>query len=55
MSNWNWLRLATAVAAGLAGVGCVLLPAAIPYLAPLAAGLAGIAVKTPGFEPSAKE
>jgi hypothetical protein len=48
LSEWSWLRLATALAGGLAGLGAVLLPAAAPYLVPLSAGLSFWALDPPG-------
>lgn len=50
--TWNWLRLSTALGAGAAFVGAVLLPPAAVYLIPLGTGLAGVAIKTPGYEPA---
>lgn len=55
MTTWNWLRLSTALGAGAAFVGAVLLPPAAVYLIPLGTGLAGVAIRTPGFEPREEE
>lgn len=55
MTNWNWLRLATAVAAVASGAVAILVPAAAPVVGPVAAFLAGVVVRTPGHAPSAGE
>lgn len=48
IAEWSWLRLATAIVGGAAGVAAVVMPATAPYLIPLSAALSFWALDPPG-------
>lgn len=52
MKSWSWLRLGTLAAGVAAGAVSVFVPVLAPFTGPAAAFLIGVAVKTPGHEPT---
>lgn len=54
LAGWSWLRLATAIAGGLAGLGAVFVTEAAPYLVPLSVGLSFWALDPPGKKKPSK-
>ena len=51
MSRTNWIRWGLYAASFVAGVFGAIFPVALPVLAPVSAGLAGLATRTPGDAP----